>query len=656
MSNTQYIYTVANPGYHAFTMPDGFQSNVEVHLWGAGGGAGGGVNGGGGSYATTSISVTKGDIIEIGVGAAGAPAVGSVGGTGGKEYLSPNTFNGGDGGSSGDEDLDTGAGGGGGGASAVVWNGYTVVIAAGGGGAGGYGDDLGVGQAGYPGDVHPSVTSGIIYRVGCSAWCGFLNTYGIWSGGSGDVTTHTYTALVNFPTTGTYTFNLSTDNYGSLFVDSTDIINYSDYHGVGTTTAIVSAGNHLITLNIANTGGPAGIGAQILNPNSTELWNSTSLLYTNGLTSNSNGGPGGNGAAGGGGGGGGYLGGAGGAGTGDDAGGANGGEGGLSLGNTILPGSGIFAGGRTTPYAPVASYGNAGYNGYAVLVFNRKFQLYNKVAGVWTQIVNAWQKVNGVWTSISQAYLKNNGAWIPMLSTNTLPAAGGQIFNTPGSYSWTCPTSISKVKLVMYGAGGGGGGNDSHAGYPGTPGDSVAGILTVTPGTTYTISVGAAGAGGFSGTSNGGGRGGNSTLGYSGSRGGEAGGSGWSGGGGGGGAATTFLSGATLIALAGGGGGGGGGGDDSNGQGVYPGGINGTSIVGSHGIDHSGDGGGSGAGGGGYPYGGNAGASIGGDSGGYSGAQGGSLVPSGFTEDPSAASNGGPITVAGGNGYVAIYY
>ena len=48
MSIPLYQLASTTPGEYQFTMPSGFNSNVEVHLWGAGGGSGLGVAGGGG--------------------------------------------------------------------------------------------------------------------------------------------------------------------------------------------------------------------------------------------------------------------------------------------------------------------------------------------------------------------------------------------------------------------------------------------------------------------------------------------------------------------------------------------------------------------------------------------------------------------------------
>jgi len=483
MASLQYYYISSTPGPKAFTMPKGFQANVEVHCWGAGGGDGTGGVGGGGGYVKSLVTINPGDIVEIGVGLQGAAASGQSAGAGGGSSIGF-SYAGGSGGGSGDEDADMGAGGGGGGATVVEVNGIPVAVAAGGGGGGGNGDDGGAGGAGLPGGVQASATGW--YPVSLSwAWNSFMNSYAIWTGGSQDVTTNVYTTIVNFPTSGTYTFNLSTDNYGSLTLDSTLIISYSDFTTTGTTTHAVTAGNHTITLSITNQGGPAGIAAQILNPDSSELWDTRNPQNFPQLNSTTQGAAGAYGSAGGGGGGGGVFGGLGGTATGDDQGGAPGGSGGLQLGDTKLPGSGEFAGGRTTTYAPTAPYGNAGYGGYAILVLTRRFQLWNKVTGAWNQITNAWQKVNGQWQSISQIYIKNNGAWNPLLSTTVINDKRSVQYTTQGTYSWICPADIIRVKARVYGAGGAGtGGAGGAGGYAEK-------YLTVTPGATYTAVVGA---------------------------------------------------------------------------------------------------------------------------------------------------------------------
>jgi len=274
MAKLQYLYVVDAPGPRAWTMPEGFKDEVEIHIWGAGGGAGSLQPGGGGGYVKTVASIVAGDIIEIGVGLVGSPASGTTPGQGGGSSIGLK-YSGGPGGAGTDEDNDAGAGGGGGGATVVLVNGVPVAVAAGGGGGGSHGED--------------------------------------WSGGG-------------------------TPGYGG-----------------GTYVA---------------------------------------------LTSNTQGGAGNPGVGGGGGGGGGYLGGAGSSGGTGAHGGSGGGPGGSGgqnyaggTSNVLIAGvNGGAAGGRGTPYAPTASYGNAGYSGYAVLVLTRKFQIYTKNSGAWDQIINAWWK------------------------------------------------------------------------------------------------------------------------------------------------------------------------------------------------------------------------------------------------------------------------
>ena len=110
------------------------------------------------------------------------------------------------------------------------------------------------------------------------------------------------------------------------------------------------------------------------------------------------------------------------------------------------------------------------------------------------------------------------------------------VFNSTGSLTWTCPTGVTRIKLVVAGGGGGGGGGTSGDGRNGGTGGLGVGIYTVTPGTAYTVTIGAGGAGVGTGT---GGAGGSSSFGaLLTSTGGGGGGSGTNGGGGAHGTAT----------------------------------------------------------------------------------------------------------------------
>ena len=80
-----YNYIVKDATTKAFFVPDGFESNVEVHLWGAGGGSGSGAAGGGGGYVKSTITVAEGDFFEITVGGEGGDSSGQ---TPGPEWVS----------------------------------------------------------------------------------------------------------------------------------------------------------------------------------------------------------------------------------------------------------------------------------------------------------------------------------------------------------------------------------------------------------------------------------------------------------------------------------------------------------------------------------------------------------------------------------------
>lgn len=565
----QYVYTIATPELFSFTMPQGFQSNVQVYLWGAGGGQGsGGGAGAGGGFVQSNIAVNQGDFVQVDVGGAGQDAASAYsGGAGGTSNL-PSQFAGGNGGSGYDSDGDGDgpwAGGGGGAATAVLVNGVPIAVAAGGGGGGGLFDDGGAGYGGLPGGVQAQPSGW--YPVSNGAWCNFLNTYGIWTGGSNDVTTNTYQTTVNFPTTSGYTFYLSTDNYGTLSVDSNVIVTSSSYTSVASATTYISAGTHTVTLSITNTGGPAGIGAQILNPDTSELWDSRLPVNFPALNSNS---LGGGGALAGGGGGGGYRGGLGGA--------ANyGGSGGLQLGQVTVPGNGIHSGGIGQLYAPPENAGWAGYPGYAVLVFTRKFSGYIKESGAWKQLLEGYVKVP---TSTSLV--------TPPPTVNTVT------FNTVGATGWTVPNNVTSIAVSIAGAGGGTSGMSNGSdvwvlpNQSGSAGDLVTGTLSVTPGEILFMVVGQ---GGITGTDSWVYRAGQQGTAGNGGSGVNAGGAGdnyggqgaYPAGGGGGGSSGILLGSTVLVAAAGGAGGGYAGGGGTGGTGYVPAGFVDTSGAGSAG-------------------------------------------------------------------------
>ena len=271
---------------------------------------------------------------------------------------------------------------------------------------------------------------------------------------------------------------------------------------------------------------------------------------------------------------------------------------------------------------------------------------------------------------------------------------GQDLYNAPGSTTWTCPSGVNSVSVVAIGAGGKGVGNGGGGGGLGWKNN-----ISVTPGQSYTVVVGAPGT--ASGTNGGDsyfnsastvkGGGGLNTGGggsYTGDGGGQ-GGSGssatsWGGGGGGaGGYSGNGGSANTLSGSAGAGGGGGGGAGHSNtdsndskrkgggggGVGVYGQGSNGAGAPSSsYGGDggYGGSGGTNGAqssihfGGAGGLYGGGAGGTND-TSGSFNGSPGkgavriiwgsGRSFPSTLTADQGASSGSGGSGGAGGGGY-----
>jgi hypothetical protein len=378
-----YTYIVDKPSSEAFFVPNGFEANVEVHLWGAGGGSGSASAGGAGGYVKSTVTIAEGDFFEITVGGAGGAAGAGAGGAGGAAGQGAGLhsvsfaygFGGGVGGTGtpypGGDDQIGGAGGGGGGATVVIVNGAAVAVAAGGGGGGG----------------------GYSYQTGLPGKPG---------GAAGRFTT-------------------------------------------------TSSGGDGVSAYAASGGGGGGyLGGEAGGVNTT--------------------GPGG---------------------TGDDAGGGGGGYGGQSLGDLSIPGSDTTAGGRTTLYAPKSPpYGNAGYDGYAVLIFKRKYRILYKQAG-------AWKSVDKVWYKTSVAGVFSNVVSQTFSTVASASAYPGHNYTTAGTYTYTVPSGITTLKLKINGAGGGGGSANSSD--IGQNGDLVQGDLSVAAGDIITSEVGAGGVGGVYG-------------------------------------------------------------------------------------------------------------------------------------------------------------
>ena len=82
------------------------------------------------------------------------------------------------------------------------------------------------------------------------------------------------------------------------------------------------------------------------------------------------------------------------------------------------------------------------------------------------------------------------------------------VWSSAGTYSWTVPDGVYRVRAIVTGGGGGGGGSNSldYTGAGGGAGATAFAVFDVTPGESLTITVGAGGAGGSSTVSGGSGQ------------------------------------------------------------------------------------------------------------------------------------------------------
>jgi hypothetical protein len=407
------------PGVQQLVWPSGTNVPVTAYLWGGGGGGGGfdaqpGGAGTGGGFTEVSFSVSAGDVIDVAVGGGGAGGpnarTGGVGGVAGASYVSNVLF-----------------------------------------------------------DTRTAATSPPVVPSTNSAYVSFLNTHGVWAS---PVTAANFdrSYVVNFPTTGNYTFTASADNSAKIYVDDTFIGDVPGFTATYTLTVSVFAGNHTIRIEAVNTGGPGSVALTI----------DGGVSYSGG-----NGGPPGpSGTSGGGGGGGGatvifkndiplaVAGGGGGGGGGGrnsggasapgdrgqaaegvfagqdgqrrttDGGGGGAGGGGLGGGNGgfIVGGdSGATAGafglssspsqnpnGRTPGgfsnayYAGSAAAGGAassnGSAGMAVLLFDTPGSFVHTDIS-FVPVRQTWVKFNEVWQPTQAVYIKQDGSWTPTLDS-----------------------------------------------------------------------------------------------------------------------------------------------------------------------------------------------------------------------------------------------
>ena len=502
-NNNGTIIQYLKPGAYSMTVPDGFDNNVLVYAWGAGGGNGTGARGGAGAHVATVVTMNAGDQVYISVGGGGvsAPTPNSAAKGGpGEGYNSFVDLDGGDAATGGriNKYAEGGGSGGGGAASAVLVNGDVVAVAAGGGGGGGLGDDLSAGATvGQPGGVYPGKESlSPWYAVTCGSWSSFLNTYGIWTGATGG--TKDFSKTLWFPVAGTYEFTVSSDNQASWRVDSgaTYTTPGTAYTTSYTENITLTAGYHTITATIVNSGGPGAWGMRIKSPDTTILYHTRMPTIESGLTTTSKGETGATGAGGSGGGGGGYpYGGRRGWTKGDDQPGAIGGNGGQNyvfrpeiasdniLTAIVEPGNDNGTPGGLTNLYPGGTIGYPTQGGAVLLVFFKRFTAYLKDDGSWKNVEKMWVKSNDIERSNISA-----PQTVRFIS---------------GTTTWSVPENVTSLQITVKSAGGGGGGYhsgcggvDRHPGGNGGAGETKTGTFSVLAGRAINITVGSGGVGG----------------------------------------------------------------------------------------------------------------------------------------------------------------
>ena len=165
-----------------------------------------------------------------------------------------------------------GGGGGGGGSGGSLYNANVAVTP---------GETLTITVGTGGGNQTPSQRA-IYHPVSLSyAWSGFMNSYAVWTHPDGVTPTGaTVTSSRNFfvPATGYYTFSYQADNYLEILVDDVYISTTGSYSSTTTTNVFLRQGDHNLTFNAANYGGPAGFAVVIQDSNSNIKWTTRTTL------------------------------------------------------------------------------------------------------------------------------------------------------------------------------------------------------------------------------------------------------------------------------------------------------------------------------------------------------------------------------------------
>ena len=416
---------------------------VNFALKGAGGGGGGkdypgsGSNGTPGSLVQGSFQMYKDQKVYLAVGAGGQPGGSNIGSApGGKGGIGYDGYSGGQGGNAGPAGAS--GGGGGGGAATIMYtieNGIREILAVAGGGAGGGGG----GHLGQPHgyELNPSeyslvsqINTPLYYTNGTAdpAYCQFLKDYGVWLDVNINNTSYTYEVYFQ---AGSYTTELSADNYAEFSIVDISMKNHEPYSTTNYTRVLADAfdipttGWYSINILAINWGGPASVGA-VVKKNGTIVWTTRSQYNVKHTLNEDSIGRGGRAQN-----------------HRNDGGGPGGGGGGAIGGNgSIAPIGDVGAAGGTPgtsyngvnsldwlTYNDVYEYGKAGLGAYGYTAatkggdgyaaFTSKFSnihtLYN---GTWNKQYSIKTLVNSTWQEPKAIYVRNNNSWIRVYGDN----------------------------------------------------------------------------------------------------------------------------------------------------------------------------------------------------------------------------------------------
>ena len=237
---TYWVHTFKSTGTFTYTGVDpvlfgGIGASTAVIIPGAGAGGGGGS---GSIVSVANVDVMPGEVIEYIVGAGGAGVEPILSTTNPAPSGKPGQL-----------------------------TSFNRGLVAAGGGLGGGGGGPNTGGVGAGNAPNPRVTgAGLVPRTLSWAWSGHMNTYAVWDNYS-DAANAWYTFRTFIPSASdTYTFYLSCDNYGVVYLNGPAILSTTSFQSVSATRAYIQKDTvNTIGMYAQNWGGPCGYALNVVN-------------------------------------------------------------------------------------------------------------------------------------------------------------------------------------------------------------------------------------------------------------------------------------------------------------------------------------------------------------------------------------------------------